>query len=83
MHGNFLVLLDIALPMLYRALLLGLEVLLRFLFDFGFPWLFFRQSIRRGDSEAMDEMHRIAVLWLRGPPSTNTPGYVLITYFSY
>ena len=25
MHGNFLVLLDIALPMLYRALLLGLE----------------------------------------------------------
>ena len=43
MHGNFLVLLDIALPMLYRALLLGLEVLLRFLFDFGFPWLFFRR----------------------------------------
>jgi len=25
-HGSFLVLLDIALPMLYRALLLGLEV---------------------------------------------------------
>ena len=75
MHGNFLVLLDIALPMLYRALLLGLEVLLRFLFDFGFPWLFFRQSIRRGDSEAMDEMHRIAVLWLR---ATNKHQYARI-----
>ena len=75
MHGNFLVLLDIALPMLYRALLLGLEVLLRFLFDFGFPWLFFRQSIRRGDSEAMDEMHRIAVLWFR---ATNKHQYARI-----
>jgi hypothetical protein len=40
-------------------------VLLRFLFDFGLPWLGFRQSIRRGDSTSMDCMHRIALNWFR------------------
>jgi hypothetical protein len=43
----------------------GLEVLLRFLFDFGLPWLSFRQAIRRGDSGDIDGMHRIAVNWFR------------------
>ena len=33
------------------------------MFDFGLPWLHFRQSIRRGDSSAMDRMHPLAVNW--------------------
>jgi hypothetical protein len=45
--------------------LLGLEILLRFLFDFGLPWLGFRQAIRRNDANDMNAIHRIAVNWFR------------------
>lgn len=50
-------------------------MLLRFLFDFGLPWLEFRQSIRRGDSSGMDRMHRLAVNWFR---ATNKNQYARI-----
>jgi len=43
----------------------GLEVLLYFLFDFGFPWLGFRQATRKGDSSAMDSMYALVLPWFR------------------
>jgi len=43
----------------------GLEVLLRFLLDFGLPWLGFRQSIREGDAKAIDIMYVAALSWFR------------------
>ena len=43
----------------------GLEVILRFLFEFGLPWLGFRRSTREGDSGMMDSMYAVALPWFR------------------
>jgi hypothetical protein len=44
---------------------LGLETLLRFLFDFALPWLDFRRSMREGNSAMMDFMYAITLSWFR------------------
>jgi hypothetical protein len=40
-------------------------VLLVFLFDFGLPWLEFRQATRRNDSESMTSMYGLVLDWFR------------------
>ena len=43
----------------------GLEVLVRFLFDFALPWMLFRWGIRAGDAELMDSIYPLALGWFR------------------
>lgn len=40
-------------------------MLLRFLFEFGFPWLGFRRATRMGDSAKMNSMYAFALPWFR------------------
>lgn len=41
----------------------GFAVLFHFLYDFGLPWLEFRQAIRSNDSEKMDSMYALTLPW--------------------
>ena len=40
-----------------------MAVLLHFLFDFGLPWLEFRQAIRSNDFEKMNSMYALTLAW--------------------
>ena len=40
-------------------------MLLHFLFDFGLPWLSFRQAIRANDHSTIDSMYAVALDWFR------------------
>jgi len=54
------------IPFVFKsAYAAGLEVLLRFVFDFGLPWLGFRRSTREGDSAGMDSIYASVLPWFR------------------
>lgn len=51
--------------------MIGMVVLLKFLHDFGYPWLSLRMGVRENSSEKIDFMWNLSMLWFRATNKTN------------